>query len=99
MTRSAQNVFALEPPREGRQGSHLLVAGGNGTHARRSAPEDAGLPGRAQQFGADALAEDGGGLQRSRRSAATETVPFAFGAAGDRAEGVALGREPGAPGP
>src|SRR5712691_1475508 len=98
MTRSTQNVFAGEPPRQGRQGSHLLVAGGNGTHTRRSAPEDAVLPGRAQQFGAGALAEDGGSLQRSGRSAATETFPLACGAAGGRSAGGARAPEPGAPG-
>src|SRR5208283_865124 len=62
VTRSAQNVLAGESPQQRRQGAHLLVAGGDGANSRGSAPEDAMLLGRAEQFGAGALAEDGGGL-------------------------------------
>src|ERR1035437_2360335 len=47
MTRSAQDVFAAEPSQQGRQGSHLLVAGGDGAHCRWSAPENPLLSGRA----------------------------------------------------
>src|SRR5216683_3453790 len=35
MTRSAQNVFAAEPPWQGWQGTYLLVSGGDGAHAGR----------------------------------------------------------------
>jgi hypothetical protein len=58
MTRSVRNVFAAEPPRQGWQGSHVLVAGGNGSHAGRPASEDDLLSGRAEQLGAGALAEN-----------------------------------------
>jgi hypothetical protein len=34
MTRSPQNVSAPEPANQGRQGSHLPVAGGDGAHSR-----------------------------------------------------------------
>src|SRR5258706_335936 len=37
MTRSPQNVSAPEPANQGRQGSHLLVAGGDGAYTRWSA--------------------------------------------------------------
>ena len=36
MTRSGQNGFALASAKEGRQGSQLLVAGGDGAYTRRS---------------------------------------------------------------
>src|SRR5205814_5144117 len=58
MTRSAQNVFEAEPSQQGRQGSHVLVSGGNGAHTGWSAPEDTLLPGRVEQFRASALADD-----------------------------------------
>src|ERR1700688_3857795 len=34
MTRSTQNVFATESSQQGRQETHLLVAGGIGAHSR-----------------------------------------------------------------
>src|ERR1035437_1739978 len=48
MTRSAQSVFAAELSQQRRQGSHLLVAGGDGSHCRWSAPENALPFGRAE---------------------------------------------------
>ena len=48
MTRSAQNVSASKLSQEGRQASRLLVAGGNSTHAGRSAPEGDLLSGRTE---------------------------------------------------
>src|ERR1035437_6794743 len=41
MTRSSQNVFAPESSEQGRQGAHLLVAGGIGAHTQWAAAEDA----------------------------------------------------------
>src|SRR5208282_6211285 len=98
MTRFAQDVFAAEPSQQGRQGSHLLVAGGDRAHSRWSAPENPLLSGRAEQFRAGALAENGRGLQRPGRSPATEAVPVACGGAAGRSAGGARAGEPSAPG-
>jgi transposase len=46
MTRSSQNVFAAEPPHQGRQRSHVLVAGRDGAHTGWAAAENALLSGR-----------------------------------------------------
>src|SRR6185312_15665783 len=98
MTRSSQNVFAAEPPWPRRQGPHLLVAGRNRSHTGWAASENPVLSGRAEQFGARALADHRRGLQRTGRNPATETLPLACRAAARRSAGCAGGIEQGASG-
>jgi hypothetical protein len=80
------------------QGSHLLVAGRNSAHARRTAAEDGVLCRQAEQFCASALVQDRRSLQRTRRIAATEAVSLACGTAGRRSAAGARPAEPGASG-
>src|SRR5438067_1942691 len=83
---------------EGRQGSHLLVVGGNGSHAGRSAAVHPLLPGRAEWFGAGALAEDDRSFQRTRREPATEIVSLRRPSAGRRRRRGSRTARPGAAG-
>src|SRR6266571_3054644 len=47
VTRSSQNVFAVEPSQQGRQGAHLRVAGGIDAHTRWATSKNAVSSGRA----------------------------------------------------
>src|SRR6267142_745206 len=98
MTRSGQNVSAVEPAEQRRQGTYLLVASGNRAHGRWSATEDTVLPVRTQRFCAGALVEDGGSLQRAGRGGTAETVPRTGGVAGRRPTGSTRAGEPGTTG-
>src|SRR5215469_6070709 len=98
MTRSSQNVFAAEPSRQGRQGSHLLVAGRDSADSGWPAAENALLPWGAEQLRGGALADDRRSVQPTRRSAATQAVSLACGGAGKRSAGGAGLAQPSAAG-
>src|SRR5512145_281458 len=98
MTRSGENVSAAQSAEQGRQEPQLLVAGGGCTHPRWSSAENAVLPGRVEQFGAGALAENDRGFQRAGGGAATEAVSIAGGTAGGRSTGGACSAEQSAAG-
>src|SRR5215469_7652940 len=98
MPRSGQNVSAAEPAEQTRQGAYLLVLSRNRPHRGWSAPEDLMLSGRTERFGAGALVEDGGSLQRARRARAAKTIPRERGAASGRSAGGAGAGEQGTAG-
>src|SRR3974390_2585654 len=75
-------VFAKAPRPEGRQGTQLLVAGRDRAHGRRSTATYPLLSRGVERFRSRALAEDRGGLQRTRREHPTEVVSLRSRTAG-----------------
>src|SRR5437870_305485 len=78
----ALHVFASPSAQQRWQRAHVLVLGGNGSHAGGAPAAHAVLSGRAERFGPSALVENDRSVQRAGGEPATEAVSLARGGAG-----------------
>src|SRR5207302_2015294 len=70
----ALHVFASPSAQQRWQRAHVLVLGGNGSHAGGAPAAHAVLSGRAERFGPSALVENDRSVQRAGGEPATEAV-------------------------